>query len=91
MRCCAASCRGNQRPEGAGAEKRLMGRRCEEALIRLAAAGIHLIHAGHAFRRQHCPNDPDDRDEKTEGEEDVVLVLERPDAKDDQENEIQDA
>jgi hypothetical protein len=57
----------------------------------LAATGIQLIDMGHAFRRQHCPNDPDHRDDKTEGEEEVVLVLERPDAKNNQEHEIQDA
>ena len=42
--------------------------RLAQVLVLLAAPGIQLVHVGHAFRRQHCPDDPDHRDEETEGE-----------------------
>src|SRR6478609_1533997 len=86
-----ASPSSRRRSSAAVAEPPPDRRRRPRRLIRLAAAGIQLIHMGHAFRRQHCPDDPDDRDDKTEDEENVVLVLERPNAKNNQENEIQDA
>jgi hypothetical protein len=58
---------------------------------RFITSRIDLIYVRHALWRQHRSGDPNQWDEEPEDKQDPVPVLERPDAKKDQQKDVNDA
>lgn len=64
---------------------------CRKPSVGLVASRIELVHVRHAFWRQHRANDPEKRYDEPEDQQDPVPVLERPDTKKEQQEDVDDA